>query len=318
MTGWYSSPHTSHTTHHTPHTTHHTSHLTPHTSHFKKVCPITCEVITDAAATKFAPQRYYERQSLEEWVQASGTCPLTRRACTVLDILYCKTEMQARIRQRSAASLAARRPIDAAGGEHERSKWAQFTVTLQTTDWSIFAAMPKELIRQTMRQQLPVHVAKALATTGPTTGKSDFLFLNFVSVEAAREAIAHVNDALAGSVKFGDKTHKVKAELSSKVKAELSSFTFKASLLEVARAYLRDAFLLTQRPLTDAVITVFKKMFGADWNSKLKSYFGRSSQAFLDDDGRAVETCVRSLHFVDSVSAITAHIPLVIENASIF
>ena len=250
---------------------------------------------------------------------STGTCPLTRRACTLHDILSCKTEMQARIRQRSAASLAARRPIDAAGGaeaggEQERTKWAQYTVTLQTTDWSIFAAMPKELIRQTMRQQLPVHVAKALTTTGPTAGKSakDFLFLNFVSVEAAREAIAHVNDALAlaGSVKFGDKTHKVKAEL--------SSFTFKASLLEVARAYLRDAFLLTQRPLTDAVITVFKKMFGADWNSKLKSYFGRSSQAFLYDDGRAVETCVPSLHFVDSVSAITAHIPLVIESASIF
>ncbi len=210
MTGWYS-PHTLHLTLHTSH-----SQLT--TSHFKKVCPITCEVITDAAATKFAPKRYYERQSLEEWVRASGTCPLTRRACSLQDIVSCKTEMQARIRQRSAASLAAQRPVDAAVGAEMAggSKWAQFTVTLQTIDWSIFAAMPKELVRQTMRQQLPVHVAKALATTGPTLGKSakDFVFLNFVSVEAAREAIAHVNDAsaLAGSVKFGDKTHKVKAE----------------------------------------------------------------------------------------------------------
>lgn len=152
--------------------------------------------------------------------------------------------MQARIRQRSAASLAAQRPVDAAvgaeaGGEQERSKWAQFTVTLQTTDWSVFAAMPKELVRQTMRQQLPVHVAKALATTGPTLGKSakDFVFLNFVSVEAAREAIAHVNDAsaLAGSVKFGDKTHKVKAEWDKRTRET------HASLIDQAPAAARPA-----------------------------------------------------------------------------
>jgi hypothetical protein len=33
------------------------------------VCPITCEVITDAAATKHAPKRFYERHSLEQWVR---------------------------------------------------------------------------------------------------------------------------------------------------------------------------------------------------------------------------------------------------------
>jgi len=47
------------------------------------VCPLSCEVITDAAATKFAPKRYYERQSLQKWVQGCGTCPLTRKSCTL-------------------------------------------------------------------------------------------------------------------------------------------------------------------------------------------------------------------------------------------
>ena len=40
----------------------------------------------------------------------------------------------------------------------------------------------------------------------------------------------------------------------------MASFAFKARLHEVARAYLRDAFLLAQRPLTDAVIAIFKKI----------------------------------------------------------
>ena len=74
----------------TSHLTPHISHLTLHTSHFKKVCPITCEVITDAAATKFAPKRYYERQSLEEWVQASGTCPTPKISTGVRIVLICQ------------------------------------------------------------------------------------------------------------------------------------------------------------------------------------------------------------------------------------
>jgi hypothetical protein len=72
------------------------------------VCPITCEVIIDAAATKvrhlsfartgrhacfcftnsrlcliqYAPKRFYEKQSLENWVRVRGSCPLTRQACS--------------------------------------------------------------------------------------------------------------------------------------------------------------------------------------------------------------------------------------------
>ena len=73
----------------------------------------------------------------------------------------------------------------------------------------------------------------------------------------------------------------------------MSSFTFKASLQEVAQAYLRTAFLATQRPLTSAVIAVFKKMFGAlEWASKLKTYLGQSMKDFVVDDGRAFDMCV--------------------------
>ena len=41
----------------------------------------------------------------------------------------------------------------------------------------------------------------------------------------------------------------------------MASFTFKASLQEVAQEYLHNAFLLAQRPLTDAVTAIFKKTF---------------------------------------------------------
>jgi hypothetical protein len=68
------------------------------------VCPITCEVITDAAATTHAPRRFYERQSLVHWVQSSGTCPLTRKSCTVNDIISCVAEMRARLQRRGVAA----------------------------------------------------------------------------------------------------------------------------------------------------------------------------------------------------------------------
>jgi hypothetical protein len=75
----------------------------------------------------------------------------------------------------------------------------------------------------------------------------------------------------------------------------MASFTFKASLDEVARLHLRDAFLITQRPLTRAVIVIFTKMFGAhEWPSKLKTYLDRSKKDFVVDDGRAFGMCVRS------------------------
>ena len=74
---------------------------------------------------------------------------------------------------------------------------------------------------------------------------------------------------------------------------DMASFVFKARLHEVARAHLRDAFLLAQRPLTDAVIAIFKKTSGAEWASKLKSYVGQSMKDHVADDGRAFDMCVR-------------------------
>jgi hypothetical protein len=68
------------------------------------VCPITCEVITDAAATTHAPRRFYERQSLVHWVRSSGTCPLTRKSCTVNDIISCVAVMRARLQRRGVAA----------------------------------------------------------------------------------------------------------------------------------------------------------------------------------------------------------------------
>ena len=77
----------------------------------------------------------------------------------------------------------------------------------------------------------------------------------------------------------------------------MASFTFKASLQEVAQEYLHNAFLLAQRPLTDAVTAIFKKTFGAlEWSSNLKTYVGPSMKDFVFDDGRAFDMCVRSLH----------------------
>ena len=73
----------------------------------------------------------------------------------------------------------------------------------------------------------------------------------------------------------------------------MASFVFKARLHEVARAHLRDAFLLAQRPLTDAVIAIFKKTSGAEWASKLKSYVGQSMKDHVADDGRAFDMYVR-------------------------
>ena len=81
----------------------------------------------------------------------------------------------------------------------------------------------------------------------------------------------------------------------------MASFVFKARLHEVARAHLRDAFLLAQRPLTDAVIAIFKKTSGAEWASKLKSYVGQSMKDHVADDGRAFDMCVRLLRCSDAL-----------------
>ncbi len=75
----------------------------------------------------------------------------------------------------------------------------------------------------------------------------------------------------------------------------MASFTFQTSLKEVAQEYLHNAFLLAQRPLTDAVTAIFKKTFGAlEWSSNLKAYLGPSMKDFVVDDGRAFDMCVRS------------------------
>jgi hypothetical protein len=202
------------------------------------VCPITCEVITDAVATKFAPNRFYERHSLELWVQGHGTCPLTRHKCQLQDIISCASEMRARLLQHSAAAPAALRGVKqaghaaaAAGSEIERPKGASYSITLQTTDKSIFSALPALEVRQSLKSQLPSNLAKALMSTSVTFGKSatDFLYLNFASLDAAavrcvavlrrlfdgvslmpaQEAVSHINSASPGTVNINGISHKV-------------------------------------------------------------------------------------------------------------
>lgn len=78
--------------------------------------------------------------------------------------------------------------------------------------------------------------------------------------------------------------------LSQAILHSMSSVTFDATLLEVAKAHLRDAFLLVQPPLTRAIKAIFVRQFGAgELLSKFKSYLGRSMQDFAVDDGRAFD-----------------------------
>ena len=73
----------------------------------------------------------------------------------------------------------------------------------------------------------------------------------------------------------------------------MSPIAFHATLLEVAKAHLRDAFLSVQPPLTRAVKAIFVQKFGAsEWLSSLKLYLGRSMQDFAVDDGRVFDMCV--------------------------
>ena len=68
------------------------------------------------------------------------------------------------------------------------------------------------------------------------------------------------------------------------------SFTFDATLLEVAKAHLRDAFLLAQPALTRAVKLIFERKFGSEeWLSHFKPYLGQSMRQFAVDDGRAFD-----------------------------
>ena len=70
----------------------------------------------------------------------------------------------------------------------------------------------------------------------------------------------------------------------------MSSVTFDATLLEVAKAHLRDTFLLVQPPLTRAIKAIFVRKFGAgEWLLKFQSYLGRSMRELAVDDGRAFD-----------------------------
>ena len=62
------------------------------------------------------------------------------------------------------------------------------------------------------------------------------------------------------------------------------------TLLEVAKAHLRDGFFIAQPTLTRALKSIFVKKFGAaDWLAQFKTYLGRSMQEHAVDDGRAFD-----------------------------
>ena len=66
--------------------------------------------------------------------------------------------------------------------------------------------------------------------------------------------------------------------------------TLDATLLEVAKMHLRDAFICAQPTLSRAIKAMFVSKFGAaDWLSQFKSHVGHSMQAFVVDDGRAFD-----------------------------
>jgi len=70
----------------------------------------------------------------------------------------------------------------------------------------------------------------------------------------------------------------------------MSSVKFEATLLEVAKAHLRDAFLVAQPTLTRALKSIFVMKFGAaDWLAQFKTYLGRSLLQHAVDDGRAFD-----------------------------
>ena len=62
------------------------------------------------------------------------------------------------------------------------------------------------------------------------------------------------------------------------------------TLLEVAKAHLRDGFLIAQPTLTRALKSIFVMKFGAaDWLAQFKTYLGRSMAELAVDDGRAFD-----------------------------
>ena len=84
----------------------------------------------------------------------------------------------------------------------------------------------------------------------------------------------------------------------------MSLVKFEATLLEVAKAHLRDAFSIAQPTLTRALKSIFVKKFGAaDWLAQFKTYLGRSMQEHAVDDGRAFDM------YASSVAALAVFIP---------
>ena len=70
----------------------------------------------------------------------------------------------------------------------------------------------------------------------------------------------------------------------------MSLVKFEATILEVAKAHLRDGFSIAQPTLTRALKSIFVKKFGAaDWLAQFKTYLGRSMQEHAVDDGRAFD-----------------------------
>ena len=74
---------------------------------------------------------------------------------------------------------------------------------------------------------------------------------------------------------------------------EPAAFKFHASVEEVTKALLHEAFLLVQPTLTRAVKAIFVIKFGEDeWLVQFKQYLTPSGGAFAVDDGRALNLCV--------------------------
>ena len=68
---------------------------------------------------------------------------------------------------------------------------------------------------------------------------------------------------------------------------------FRATLIEVVKVHVRDAFMLAQPPLTRAAKFIFATHVAlsgeSDWLYKYKSYLGQSMQPHAVDDGRAFD-----------------------------
>ena len=70
----------------------------------------------------------------------------------------------------------------------------------------------------------------------------------------------------------------------------MTAYSLDATLLEVAKVYLREAFICAQPTLSRVIKAALVSKFGVvDWHSKFIRYIGPSVQAFAIDDGRAFD-----------------------------